>query len=78
MAPPGGRSNNIFGGYEEEKKTVTHGTNGNAPNNGSKSPVKPDLTAHQIAANNKYHNVHGTNIFGYDEEKKNSSKWYKW
>ena len=80
MAPPGGRSNNIFGGYEEEKKTVFNGNGTNGTHNGTNgthngtptSPVKPELTAHQSAAANKYNNIHGTNIFGAVETNTNA------
>ena len=68
MAPPGGRSNNIFGGYEEEKKATT--TNASVPQTAPTPSSKPELTSHQHAAANKYHNVHGANIFGHDDDRK--------
>jgi hypothetical protein len=68
MAPPGGRSNNIFGGYEEEKKITT--TNGSVSQNESTLPAKQELTSHQLAAATKYHHTHGANIFGCDDERK--------
>jgi hypothetical protein len=61
LAPPGGRSNNIFGGYEEPapaapKKLVET----------SEAPRKdesPSLTAAQEAAINKQTNKSGINLF---------------
>lgn len=57
MNPPGGRSNNIFGGYDDE---VTHH---NGKRQHDQPAQQPQLSAHQEAVNNKQHQQHGLNIF---------------
>jgi len=69
MAPPGGRSNNIFGGYDEPTPQPKNGAQQQQQNgNGHHAPVtasppKPQLTAQQEAAANKMHQNGGINLF---------------
>jgi len=59
MAPPGGRSNSIFGGYDEPAAPPRAAPVVAAPN----KPAAPQMSAQQEAAANKMHQNGGINLF---------------
>jgi hypothetical protein len=69
MAPPGGRSNNIFGdsNFETQNAPVKNGGS-TAANN---KPV--ELTAQQEAAANRNHNQQSSMMFGDDSNNRNNN-----